>query len=130
MKIFFFFFALCAAVSLAGCLQQTHIEQRSIELPADNPDATLATAARIGQNLIASDFGADIQKQFPKLSQDQLRGLYLTWNAGDFQGKQRVFFLTGIRYSGDLPEAKSVADYCESRVKQVVAAKFPPPRAR
>jgi hypothetical protein len=35
-----------------------------------------------------------------------------------------VFFLTGMRYTGSMTNAKAVADYLESRVKQAVAANF------
>ena len=100
------------------------MEQRVVELPAGNPNTSLDTAAQIGKALIASGLGAAIQKQFPTLSQQQLHGLYLTWNSGVFQGKQSVYFLTGIRYTGSLPEAKKVADYCELQVRKVVITKF------
>jgi hypothetical protein len=126
MKTILFAILLCAAVCLSGCIQHSSVDQRVVELPMGNPDATLATAAQIGQALFASGMAADIQKQFPSLTQQQLQGTYLTWNAGTFSGTNSVFFLTGIRYTGSLPEAKAVADYCESRVKQAVAARFPP----
>lgn len=105
------------------------MEQRVIELPADNPNTSVNAAAQIGQALIDSGLGTDVEKQFPTLTREQLRGLYLTWNVGYFHGKKTVFFLTGIHYSGKLPEAKAVADYCESRVKQAVAAKFSTPKS-
>ncbi len=120
----------CAAICLSGCIQRSSLEQRVVELPPGNTNATLATAAQIGQALFASGLGADVQKQFPSLTQQQLQGLYLTWNAGVFSGTTSVFFLTGIRYTGSLPKAKAVADYLESRVKQAVASNFPPPVAK
>jgi hypothetical protein len=92
-----------------------------------NTNATLATAAQIGQALAANGFGADVQKKFPSLTQQQLEGVYLTWNAGVFSGTNSVFFLTGIRYTGTLPDAVAVADYCELRVKQAVEARFATP---
>jgi hypothetical protein len=117
----------CAAMCLSGCIQHSSVEQRVVELPAGNPNTSLDTAAQIGKGLVASGLGAAIQKQFPALSQQQLQGLYLTWNAGVFQGKQSVYFLTGIRYTGSLPEAKAVADYCESQVRKAVITKFVTP---
>ena len=90
-------------------------------------NATLATAAQIGQSLVASGLGSDVQKRFPNLTQQQMQGVYLTWNSGTFSGTNSLFFLTGIHYTGSLPEAKAVADYLQSRVKEAVAAKFPPP---
>ena len=115
---------LCGAICLAGCIQRFHTEQRVVELPADDPKTSVETAAQIGQSLIDGGLGADVQKQFPTLSQEQLRGLYLTWNVEICRSKKTVFFLTGIRHTGKLPEAKAIADYCELRVKQAVAAKF------
>jgi hypothetical protein len=125
MKTFLASILVCGALMLVGCIQSSHVEQRVIELPANDPNSTLDTAAKIGQGLFASGMAADVQKQFPTLTQQQLQGIYLTWNVGEFQGKKSVFFLTGIRYTGSLPEAKTVADYCESRVKKAVAEKFP-----
>ena len=130
MKTVLFSILLCGAVCLSDCIQRTSVEQRVVELPMGNPDATLSTAAQIGQSLFASGMAADIQKQFPNLTQQQLQGTYLSWNAGVFSGTNSVFFLTGIRYTGSLPEAKAVADYCGSRVKQAVAARFPPTPAK
>ena len=114
----------CAAICLWGCIQHSSVEQRVVELPVGNPNTSLDTAAQIGKALITGGLGPAIQKQFPTLSQQQLHGLYLTWNAGVFQGKQSVYFLTGIRYTGSLPEAKAVADYCESQVRKAVITKF------
>jgi hypothetical protein len=120
------FLVVLVAVCLSGCIQRSSVEQRVVELPTGSLNATLATAAQIGQALVTSGLGADVQKQFPNLSQQQLQGLYLTWNSGTFSGTNSIFFLTGIRYTGSLPEAKAIADYCQLRVKQAVSAKFAP----
>ena len=93
-------------------------------------NATIATAVQIGQGLIKSGLAADVQKKFPTLTAQQLQGLFLTWNTGNFSGTNSVFFLTGIRYSGSMPEAKSVADYLQSRVTEAVATNFPPPSGK
>jgi len=124
MKSLIFSTLVCAAICFSGCIQHSSMEQRVVELPAGNPNTSLDMAAQIGKALVASGLGAAIHKQFPALTQQQLQGLYLTWNAGNFQGKQSVFFLTGIRYTGSLPEAKAIADYCESQVKKAVLLKF------
>jgi hypothetical protein len=116
---------LGGTICFSGCMQTVHTEQRVVELPADNPNSSVESAAQIGKNLVASGLFADLQKQFPNLTQEQLRGVYLTWNVGVFQGKKSVFFLTGIRYTGSLPDAKAIADYCESRVEQAVAKDLP-----
>jgi hypothetical protein len=118
---------LAVSVCLSGCISvsSSKVEQRVVTLPFDDPGATIDAAAQIGQALIKNGMGADVQKRFPNLSPQQLQGVYLTWNVGDFSGKRTVFFLTGIRYSGTLHDAKAVADYCESRVKEAVAKKFP-----
>ena len=89
-------------------------------------NATLAAAAKLGQGLVNSGLASDVQKQFPSLTSQQLQGLYLTWNAGVFSGTNSVFFLTGIRYTGSMPQAKAIADYLQSRVTQALATNFPP----
>lgn len=114
----------CGVLFLSGCIQRSSVEQRVVELPAGYPITSFDTAAQIGKALIANGLGAAIRKQFPTLTQQQLQGLYLTWNTGVFQGKQSVYFLTGIRYTGSLPEAKAVADYCESQVRKAVITKL------
>src|SRR5947207_2557707 len=100
MKTILFSIFLCAAVYLSGCIQRSTVEQRVVELPMSDTNATLATAARIGQSLVASGLGSDVQKKFPGLTQQQVQGVYLTWNSGVFSGTNSVFFLTGIRYTG------------------------------
>jgi hypothetical protein len=114
----------CGLLLLSGCIQHSNVQQRVVELPAGNPNTSLDTAAQIGKGLVGNGLGAAIRKQFPTLTQQQLQGLYLTWDAGVFQGKQSVYFLTGIRYTGSLPEAKAVADYCESQVRKAVITKL------
>ena len=93
-------------------------------------NATLATAAQIGKSLVGSGLGSDVQKKFPNLTQREMQGVYLTWNSGTFSGTNSVFFLTGIRYTGSLPEAKAIADYLQLRIKEAVAAKFSPPATK
>ena len=116
--------AIWALLSLCGCIQTSRTEQRVVELPSNNTNSTLTTAAQIGQGLINNGLGAEVQKQFPNLSSQQMQGVYLTWNAGVFSGTNSVFFLTGIRYSGSLTNAKEIADYLESRVKKAVDTAF------
>jgi len=106
-----------------GCTQSLQNEQRVIELP---PNVSLSTASQFGQGLIAAGFFTDIQKRFPKLTQEQFQGVYLRWTTGS-GGKPSVFLLTGIRCRRAFPEAKAVADYCESVVKTAVAANLSPP---
>jgi hypothetical protein len=87
-------------------------------------------ASQIGQALIRAGFFTEVQKQFPKLTVEQFQGVYLSWNTGVVEGRERVFFRTGIRYRGSLPEAKAIADYCESLVKAALAAhQAAPPRS-
>jgi len=123
-RIFVYASFLTGAILLAGCGQSSQVEQRVVELPAGNPKTSLDTAGQIGQKLIASGLGPEIKKKFPGLTEQQLQGLYLTWNAGDFQGKNSVFFLTGIRYTGTLPEARAVADYCALQVRKAIVLNF------
>ena len=110
---------------LAGCAQPLHREQRVIELPRTAPNATLSTAARIGQEIIGADFFAAVQRQFPTLTPEQFQGVFLSWREGVIDGKPAVFFLTGVRYKGAMAESKAVADYCQTLVKAAVDAAFP-----
>ena len=124
MKTILFSILICLSVCLSGCIQRSSTAQRVVELPMGDTNATFATAAQIGQSLISSGLGPEVQKKFPNLTQQQLQGLYLTWNTGVFSGTNSVFFLTGIRYTGTLTNADAVADYLQSRVKQAVAVRF------
>jgi hypothetical protein len=113
------------AACLTACAPSRRAEQRIVELPADNPNATLSAASRIGQDLIGQGFFSEVRQQFPGMSEQQFEGLFLSWNAGPINGKQRVFFSTGVRYRGPMPQAKAVAEYCELLVKAAVTNAFP-----
>ena len=122
----YFLLLLLMAMGLPGCsITSTQGERRVIELPRNDPNATLATAQQICADLIANGFAADIQREFPDLTPAQMQGLFLSPNEGTFQNGPSVFILTGISYTGSLPEAKAIADYCESAVRKAVAARFP-----
>src|SRR5262249_1840192 len=125
-KFFLISSFICLSAFLSGCIQRSSVEQRVVELPGGNPKTSLDTAAQIGQALVKNGIGADIHKRFPNLTGQQLQGLFLTWNSGNFQGTQSVFFLTGIRYTGSLTNAKAIADYCEARVKRAIVEKYLP----
>ena len=127
MKIVRWSVIFCTATCLVGCLQFSHssTEQRIVELPANNPDATLKAAAQIGQSLLDGGLADDVQKQFPSLTKQQLLGVFVAWHDRLFQGQKTVFLATGIQYVNKLPEAGTIADYCESRVRQAVDARFP-----
>src|SRR5688500_7493171 len=97
-------------ITLGGCsVSKATNERRVVELPKDRSDATLAAAEKICRDLIAGGYGAEVQGKFPKLTPQQVAGLYLTWNAGAFsQTGKGVFITCGISYAGSLPEAKEV----------------------
>lgn len=118
--------ALCIGLFLAGCVKVTTGQRRVVELPPGHSQSTLANAETICRELIASGYRADVQRRFPSLSPQQLQGLFLTWNEGNFsRSGHTVFIMCGINYTGSLPQAKEVADYCQSLVANAVAAKFP-----
>jgi hypothetical protein len=94
-----FLIAILSTACLVGCIEQWNMEQRVVELPADNPSTSLNTAAQIGQSLLNKGLAANVHKQFPTLTPQQLQGLSLTWEVGYFNGKRSVFILTGIRYN-------------------------------
>ena len=113
------------AAALSGCITSSQVERRVVELPKGDPNATIATAEQICRDLIANGFGNDIQQKFPELTQAQMQGVFLTWNQGTFENGPSVFIMTGINYTGSLPNAKDVSDYCDSLVRKAVSAKFP-----
>jgi len=49
MKTVLFSLLICLAICLYGCIQRSSVEQRVVELPMSSTNATLATAAKIGQ---------------------------------------------------------------------------------
>jgi len=115
--------ALFLGFAVGACIKASMTERRVVELPAGQ---ALADAEKICRGLIASGYGADIQRKFPAVTAQQLQGLFLTWNEGTFsQSGHSVFIMCGINYSGSLPQAKELADYCQSVVKKAVADKFP-----
>lgn len=131
MKSVFIALVLGGLIALTGCGKKGHGEERVIRLPPEDPRTTLDTAARIGQSLITGGLEADLQKEFPKLSKEELNGVYITWNGGVFGEERKVFIMTGIRYAGSLSDAEKVADYMKSRVEQAIAKELsnqtPPP---
>jgi len=57
----------------------------------------------------------------------KLKGIFMTWNEGQFQTGKSVFIMTGINYQGDLNQAKDVADFLESEAKKAVESYFEKP---
>jgi hypothetical protein len=115
---------LFLALALAGCIKVSKTERRVVELPAGDSRTSLATAEQICRDLVEGGFYLDIQTKFPALTQEQLKGLFLTWNFGKFQSGDSVFITTGINYQGNLSQAKDIADHCQSLVARAVTAKF------
>ncbi len=115
---------ILASLVLSGCSRSLHTEERVVILPAP---FTLSTASQLGQAMIAAGFFTDVQKRYPGLTQQQFEGIYLSWRTRVIRGQERVCYLTGIRYQGSLPEAKSIAACCESLVQAGLAAQNPLP---
>ena len=118
---------LSFALFVSGCLPIKHFQkdQRVVVLPSGDPGATLVAAQAICQD-VSRTLGAELHQRFPQLTQQQMQGVFLNPSEGTFsQGGHQVFILTGINYEGSLPDAKAIADVCESTVRTAVAAKFP-----
>ncbi len=121
------FIPLLIAFLATGCLPIKHFQkdQRVIVLPAGDSGATLEAAKSICQD-VSGHLGAELHQRFPKLTEQESKGVFLNWNEGDFsQGGHQIFITTGVNYEGVLPDAKAIADVCESTVQQAVAARFP-----
>jgi hypothetical protein len=115
----------CGMLMLSSCITRSHVEQRVVELPATNPQSTFQAAQELRQSLLTGGIGTDIQQHFPNLTEKQFAGLFITANTANFNGKKSVFLMSGIRFSGELPEAAAIADYIGDKVAAAVASRFP-----
>jgi hypothetical protein len=119
--------ATLIAAALAGCsVSHGTSEQRVVELPKGHPDTSLATAQQICQQLASSGIAQKIHERFTSLTPQQIeRGIILRAMSGNFpQGGPTTFIMTGFYYEGALPDAKAIADYTESIVREAVVARF------
>jgi len=117
--------ATCAALS-ACSVSDSRVEQRSVELPKDHPDTSLATADKICRQLASGDLTAKVRTRFPQLTDQQMSGIFFRPMSGTFsQTGKTTFILTGINYEeGTLSDAKAIADYIQSVVRDAVAGRF------
>jgi len=116
-----------AMVAFSGCsISHGTSEQRVVELPKGHPDTSLATAQQICQQVAASGIAAKVHERFPSLTPQQIqRGIILRAMSGYFsQTGQSTFIMTGFYYEGSLPDAKTIADFIESIVRDAVAVRF------
>ena len=118
---------LAAFAPLSGCsVSHGTSEQRIVELPKGHPHTSLATAQQICQQVASAGIAQKVHERFPSLSSQQIdRGIILRAMSGNFpQGGPTTFIMTGFYYEGALPDAKAIADYVESIVREAVAARF------
>ena len=117
---------IASSIASSSCsISHGTTEQRIVELPKWHPDTSLATAQQICQQVAANGIAAKVHERFPALTDQQLRGIVLRPMSGNFpQGGQSTFIMTGFYYEGALPDAKVIADYVESIVREAVAARF------
>jgi hypothetical protein len=118
---------LAAAAALSACsISHGTSEQRVVELPKGHADTSLATAQQICQQVASSGIAHKVHERFPSLTAQQIqRGMILRAMSGYFsQGGQSTFIMTGFYYEGTLPDAKAIADYVESVVREAVVARF------
>jgi hypothetical protein len=121
---------LLFTLSFAGfsaCVQVNKSERRVVELPKTDPRTSLPTCESIVRDLAANGLFQKVHEKFPQLTDAQLKGMFMTWNEGNFQNGKSVFILTGINYQGDLNQAKDVADFLEAEAKKAVESFFAKP---
>ncbi len=118
---------LLAALIFAACIQASKTERRVVELPKTDPRMSLSTCESIVRDLVAGGLSQRVRDKFPRLTDAQLKGIFMTWNEGQFQTGRSVFIMTGINYQGDLSQAKDVADFLESEAKKAVESYFAKP---
>src|SRR5262245_55733153 len=116
---------LFSAILLSSaCIQTYKTEQRVVELPKDDPRTSLATCESIVRGLMTGGFTARIKEHFPEMAEPQLRGIFITWNIGQFNSGKSIFILTGIRYQGEFKEAKEIADFMKDEAQKAVESYF------
>jgi hypothetical protein len=111
----------------SACVQVNKSERRVVELPKSDSRTSLTTCESIVRDLAANGLFQRVHDKFPQLTDAQRKGLFMTWNEGNFQNGKSVFIMTGINYQGDLNQAKEVADFLESEVKKAVESFFAKP---
>jgi hypothetical protein len=68
-----------------------------------------------------------VREKFPQLTDAQLKGIFMTWNQGQFQHCKSSFTMTDINYQGAMNQAKDVADFLESEAKRAIESYFAKP---
>jgi len=118
---------LLATLIFSACIQVNKSERRVVELPKTDTRTSLSTCESIVRNLAENGLSQRLHEKFPKLTDAQLNGIFMTWNEGQFQTGKSVFIMTGINYQGDMDQAKDVADFLESEAKKAVESYFEKP---
>jgi hypothetical protein len=118
---------LLVTLIFSACIQANKSERRVVELPKTDPRTSLSTCESIVRDLAAGGLSQRVRDKFPKLTQAQLKGIFMTWNEGQFQTGKSVFIMTGINYQGDLNQARDVADFLESEAKKAIESYFAKP---
>ena len=119
-----------AAAALALCLgcvrvSRSATEQRVVELPKNDPRATIQACQAIRQSLINEGLEARIRTQFPNLTTDQLSGIFISCTSTVFkEGGQGTIALVGVQYQAPYPESKQVADSLEAATRKAVERFF------
>jgi len=118
---------LLVILIFSACIKSSKAERRVVELPKTDPRTSLSTCESIVRNLAANGLLQRAHDKFPQLTDAQLKGIFMTWNEGQFQTGKSVFIMTGINYQGDMNQAKDVADFLESEAKKAVESYFAKP---
>ena len=76
--------------------------------------------------IASGDLTAKVRTRFPQLTDQQMRGIFFRPMSGTFsQTGKTTFILAGINYQeGTLSDAKAIADYIQSVVRDAVAGRF------
>src|SRR5262245_42729862 len=118
---------LLVILVFSACIQTNKTERRVVELPKTDPRTSLSTCESIVRDLAANGLLQRAHDKFPQLTDAQLRGIFMTWNEGQFQTGKSVFIMTGINYQGDMNQAQGVADFLKSEAKKAVESYFAKP---
>jgi len=122
---------LLVTLIFSACAQANKSEHRGVEFPKTDPRTSVSTCQSIVESLTANGLPQRLYDKFPNLTYDQQKGIFMdcnyTLNEAQFQIGKGVTIVTGIRYQGEMNQAKDIAEFLESEAKKAVESYFAKP---
>ena len=110
----------------------TYSEQRSVEIPGENPEDRIAHAQAVASAVASSDYKNQIQRRFPAMLPEQLAGLQIRWNrmagAEIKEGQTEPFDIISVQCKITLkkrnPSSVEILEFCKSLLEAEVNRRF------